>query len=193
MTSALLHRFRRVLACLVCIVAMPSLAAPVWEPDADDPLQQKAAAAIERLLSKHADAQKYLDESYAFAVYPGAVRAGLFVAGGYGNGLIVKEGKLAAHSKLWQLTYAIFAGGQYYSQFLFFRDKAAFDFFINDRLQFTGQAAIAFLHLGAAADPAFHPDIALVTQTRFGLEIELTPGTVYFTYRPVDASATSAP
>ena len=49
-------------------------------------------------------------------------------------------------------------------------------------------AAVAFLQLGVAADPSYSPDVALITQTRFGLEIELTPGMVYFTYRPVAPS-----
>jgi len=175
-------------AATLLLSDISALAAPVWTPDVDDPIQRKAAAAIERLVKKHPDAQKYFDESYAFAVYPGAVRAGLFVGGGYGNGIIVRERVLDARSKLWQFTYAVMAGGQYYSQFLFFKNRASFDFFLKDRLQFTGQAAVALLNVGAAADPSFHPDIALVTQTRFGLEIELTPGTVYFTYRPVVAS-----
>jgi len=177
------------LTCLISALLLmgsgSNVAAPDWEPDMDDPAQERALQAIERLKAKRPEAQRFFDESYAYAVYPGAVRAGMFFGAGYGKGIVIEQGKLVAHSRLWQLTYAVFAGGQFYSQFLFFRDKEALEAFAQGNLEFVGQAAVAFLNLGAAADPSFSPGVALVTQTRFGFELELTPGMAYFTYRPV--------
>lgn len=171
-------------ACLIH-VGNAQAAAPVWTPDSGDPLQVRAAKAIERAKTRNPEIQRYFDEAYAYAVYPGAVRGGFGVGLGYGSGVVIEQGRMVARSRLWQFTYAVLAGAQWYGQVLFFKDKAAFDEFKNGTLEFTGQAAVAILHLGAAADPSFSKGVALVTQTRLGLEIELTPGMVYFSYRPV--------
>lgn len=180
----------RILAWGLCVSLLlffgSAQADELWEPDLFEPLQRGAVTAIEKVKVRHPETQHYFDEAYAYAVYPSAVRAGMFMAGGYGKGVVIEQGRFAATTKLWQFTYAVFAGGQVYSQFLFFKTKEAFDAFASGELHFTGQAAVAFLHLGAAADPSYSPDVALVTQTRFGLEVELTPGTVYFSYLPLE-------
>lgn len=174
----------------MALVGNTFAASPQWEPDMNDPSQARAAEAIERFKKKDPDIQKYFDEAYAYAVYPGAIRGGMFLAFGYGgNGVVIEQGEMVAHSKLWQMSYAVFVGAQWYGQIVFFKDKEAFDEFKEGSLEFVGQAAIAFLHLGAAADPSFGKGVALVTQTRFGLELELTPGMVYFTYKPLAAPA----
>jgi len=183
---------RRIVAIIsslitACVIYAGSAqaAAPVWTPDSGDPVQASAAKAIERFKTRYPEIQRYFDEAYAYAVYPGAVRGGFGVGLGYGSGVVIEQGRMVARSRLWQFTYAVLAGAQWYGQILFFKDKAAFDEFKGGTLEFIGQAAVALLHLGAAADPSFSKGVALATQTRLGLEIELTPGMVYFSYRPV--------
>jgi len=171
----------------VCVIyaGNAQAAAPVWTPDSGDPVQARAAKAIERFKTQYPQLQRYFDEAYAYAVYPGAVRGGFGVGLGYGSGVVIEQGRMVARSRLWQFTYAVLAGAQWYGQILFFKDETAFNDFKDGTLEFVGQAAIALLNLGAAADPSFNKGVALATQTRLGLEIELTPGMVYFSYRPV--------
>ena len=172
------------MACVIC-AGYAQAAAPAWTPHSGDPVQASAAKAIERFKTRYPEIQRYFDEAYAYAVYPGAVRGGFGVGLGYGSGVVIEQGRMVARSRLWQFTYAVLAGAQWYGQILFFKDKGAFEEFKDGTLEFIGQAAVALFHLGAAADPSFSKGVALVTQTRLGLEIELTPGMVYFSYRPV--------
>lgn len=172
-----------------CLIAPLSYAETTNEEPAvqsGNKVGESASKAIARFKSKQKGIDRYFDEAYAYAIFPSVVRGGMFVGGAYGRGQVIEQGQLVGNTSIWQFMYGVLAGGEYYSEIIFFKDKAALDDYKKGNMEFLGQAGVAFVTLGAAATPAFNGGVAIFTMTRVGLLLEITPSGAMFTYRPIE-------
>ena len=67
--------------------------------------------------------QTFKDKAYGYAVYPKITKAGLVIGGAGGEGVVYKGGAVMGSSKLGQGTFGLQAGGQQYSEVIFFETK----------------------------------------------------------------------
>lgn len=88
-------------------------------------------------------------------------------------------------TRFWQFSSGIQAGAKNFSMFLFFKDKKALEDYKASKLQFLGQAGVAFLQAGAAGTPSYSEGVALVTLNRFGLIAEFSYSGAKFSYKPL--------
>src|SRR5215831_13011680 len=72
-------------------------------------------------LFKAAGASKeFFQNSYGYAVFPGIGKGGFIVGGAHGTGRVYEHGKYVGDSSVTQLSVGLQAGGQAYSQIIFF-------------------------------------------------------------------------
>src|SRR6185295_11126974 len=64
-------------------------------------------------------------KSHGYAVFPTIGKAGLVVGGAHGDGRVYEKGKYVGDTTLTQLSVGFQAGGEAYSEIIFFQDKAA--------------------------------------------------------------------
>ena len=93
----------------------------------------------------------FFGNSYGYAVFPTIGKAGLGVGGAYGNGRVYAGGKLAGDTKMTQLSIGWQAGGQAYSQIIFFEDKRSYDEFTSGNFEFSADASAVAITAGASA------------------------------------------
>ncbi len=91
----------------------------------------------------------YFDNSYGYAVFPTIGKGGLVVGGAHGSGHVYEQGKYIGNVSMNQVSVGFQAGGQAYSQIVFFADKRALDEFTNG--QFAFDAGIGAVAITAAA------------------------------------------
>jgi len=84
---------------------------------------------VAKLLEKDPGMQSFFDKAAGYAVFPSVGKGGFGVGGAHGKGLLKAGGKTIAVVTLNQLTIGFQAGGQAYSEFIFFKDQAALDNF----------------------------------------------------------------
>jgi lipid-binding SYLF domain-containing protein len=91
----------------------------------------------------------YFNDSYGYAVFPTIGKGGLVVGAAHGTGRVYEQGKFIGTTSMNQVSVGAQAGGQAYSQIVFFEDKRALDEFTSG--QFAFDAGVGAVAITAAA------------------------------------------
>lgn len=150
--------------------------ASAWDPDEVKELDEKAQQALKLFKEKDPKVQRFLDESTGYVVIPTVGKGGLGVGGARGKGLLYEAGAPSAVVTLTQITVGFQAGGQAYSEFLFFKDDAALANFKRGNYELGAQASAVAVTAGASADANFIGGVAIFTQDKGGLMYEASVG-----------------
>ena len=139
-------------------------------------VSDKSAEAIKEFKKTNEKIDKYFSSAYGYAVFPSIGKGGLGIGGATGNGTIYKGGAVVGDCKMTQLTIGFQAGGQSYSEVIFFQDKASFERFTADKFEFSAQATAVALTSGAAFDVDYRDGILVFTVVKGGLMYEASVG-----------------
>jgi len=103
-------------------------------------------------LFKHAgESAVFFKQSYAYAVFPTIGEGGLVVGGARGKGHVYVHDRLVGDTTMTQLSLGFQAGGQAYSQIIFFKDKQALDEFESGKFEFSAGAGATAITASASA------------------------------------------
>lgn len=94
----------------------------------------------------------FFSKSYGYALFPTIGKAGLVVGGAFGDGKVYVGGKYVGDATLTKLSVGFQAGGQAYSQIIFFENKQAFDRFTDHDFEFSAGASAVLITAGATAE-----------------------------------------
>jgi lipid-binding SYLF domain-containing protein len=137
-TSVVATSTRAFAAAVLAVLACTAIPAAPAQAAAED------CAATVQLFRKAGQSAKFFGKSYGYAVFPTIGKAGLGVGGAYGKGCVYAGGRQTGEASMTQLSLGFQAGGQAYSQIVFFRDKRAYDEFTSGNFEFgAGVGAIA--------------------------------------------------
>jgi len=78
----------------------------------------------------------FFDHCYGYAVFPTVGKGAWVVGGAHGRGRVYVHGAYVGDTTLNQVSVGFQAGGQAYSQIVFFEDKRAFDEFTHGDYEF---------------------------------------------------------
>lgn len=139
------RNFRALLPALVALVALAGCAALPSTAHADD-------YADTVLLFKNAgQSGTFFDKAYGYAVFPTVGKGGLVLGGARGKGRVYAQGKYTGDTTLTQVSVGFQAGGQAYSQIVFFEDERAYREFTSGEFGFgAGVSAVAITAAASA-------------------------------------------
>lgn len=103
------------------------------------------------LFKNAGESAAFFQNSYGYAVFPTIGKGGLVVGGARGTGRVYRQGTYAGDSTMTQVSVGLQAGGQAYSQILFFEDKRAFDEFTNGDFEFGADIGAVAITASASA------------------------------------------
>jgi lipid-binding SYLF domain-containing protein len=95
--------------------------------------------------------QPFFEDAYGYAVFPTIGKGGLGIGGAYGKGQVYRGGEVTGTSSLVKLSIGFQAGGQAFSEIIFFQDKRAYDEFTSGDFAFDAQASAVAITAGAQA------------------------------------------
>jgi lipid-binding SYLF domain-containing protein len=78
----------------------------------------------------------FFNNSYGYAVFPTVGKGGLVVGGAHGRGRVFVRGIYIGDTTMNQVSVGFQAGGQAYSQIIFFEDRRAFEEFTKRNFEF---------------------------------------------------------
>jgi len=92
-------------------------------PHKKEMLTKEAELSIQSF--KYADPQieRFFERAYGWAIFPTVGKGGFGIGGAYGEGLVYQKGKIIGRASLTQLSFGFQAGGQGYSEIIFFKDS----------------------------------------------------------------------
>lgn len=105
-----------------------------------------STAALFRNSNESAD---FFRKSYGYAVFPTIGKGGLGIGAAHGTGSVYQGGRRIGRVTMNQVSIGFQAGGQGYSQIIFFEDKHALDEFTSGNFEFS--ADIGAIAITAAA------------------------------------------
>ena len=150
--------------------------------------------------------QSYFENAYGYAVFPTVGKGGLGVGGAYGKGQVYRGGKVTGITKLMKVSIGFQAGGQAFSQIIFFKDKRAYDEFTSGQFAFDAQASAVAItagvqaqvgstgatagasagpKTGAQAETSYYKGMAIFVHAKGGLMYEAAIAGQKFSFEPL--------
>lgn len=144
--------------------------------------------------------EHFFAKSYGVVIFPTIGKGGLGIGGAHGEGFGFRQGKFDGTSKMTQVTIGFQAGGQAFSQVIFFEDEEAFNAFASGNFELGAQASAVALTAGANASAStagganagaeesqakkgYTDGMAIFTMAKGGLMYEASVGGQKFSYR----------
>ena len=147
--------------------------------------------------------QPFFKNAYGYAVFPTIGKGGFVIGGSYGKGQVYRGGKVTGETSLIKASIGFQAGGQAFSQIIFFEDKRAYDEFTGGDFEFDAAASAVAITAGvqgtagtqgatasATAGPAtgaqaetnYHKGMVVFTHAKGGLMFEAAIGGQKFSF-----------
>jgi lipid-binding SYLF domain-containing protein len=147
----------------------------------------------------------FFSKSYGYAVFPTIGKGGLVVGAAHGTGHVYAAGKYVGDTKMNQVSVGFQAGGQAYSEIIFFEDKRSFDEFTSGNFEFSADASAIVVTAAASGSAAttgatgsasggkkdastagsYHKGMAVFTIAKGGLMYEAALAGQKFKYKPL--------
>ena len=148
--------------------------------------------------------QPFFKNAYGYAVFPTIGKGGFIVGGAFGKGQVYQGGKVTGETSLVKASIGFQAGGQAFSQMIFFEDKRAYDEFTSGNFEFDATASAVAITAGveakagtegatasATAGPAtgaqaktnYHKGMVVFTHAKGGLMYEASIGGQKFSFK----------
>jgi lipid-binding SYLF domain-containing protein len=158
------------------------------------------------VFKKSPQVQPYFENAYGYAVFPTIGKGGLGIGGAYGKGQVYRGGKVTGTTKLMKVSVGFQAGGQAFSQMIFFQDKRAYDEFTSGQFAFDAQASAVAItagvqaqagstgatagasagpKTGAHAETSYYKGMAIFVHTKGGLMYEAAIAGQKFSFKPL--------
>jgi lipid-binding SYLF domain-containing protein len=102
------------------------------------------------LFKNAGESASFFSSCYGYAVFPTIGKGGLIVGGAHGKGHVYEKGKFIGNTSVTQISVGFQAGGQAYSEIIFFEDKRALDEFTKENFEFA--AGVSAVAITAAAN-----------------------------------------
>ena len=147
-----------------------------WDPDEGAEYHEKAQVALAEFIEKDPKIQSFIDKAAGYVVIPTVAKAGLGIGGARGKGVLYEGGEVTAVITLTQISFGFQAGGQAYSEFIFFEDAATLETFKRGNYELNAQASAVAVTAGASVDAEFNGGMAIFTQAKGGLMYEAAVG-----------------
>jgi lipid-binding SYLF domain-containing protein len=193
---------RRALGWLVAVVAALGVGLVMADPYSD----------TIGLFKNAGESATFFSKSYAYAVFPNVGKGAFVVGAGHGNGRVYVHGKYVGDTSITELSVGLQAGGQAYSQIVFFEDERAFKDFASGNFEFgAGVSAVAITaaasaqagSTGSAASASggkkdavavteYHKGYAVFTIVKGGAMAEASVAGQKFSYKPRDIKEAEA-
>jgi lipid-binding SYLF domain-containing protein len=146
----------------------------------------------------------YFGNSYGYAVLPTIGKGGLGIGAAHGSGHVYRHGRLIGHVTMNQISVGAQAGGEAYSEIIFFEDRRSLNEFTAGNFEFSGDVGATLItasasasvgttgeNSGASADKKvaetqgqYHGGMAVFTIAKGGLMYNATIEGQKFSYEP---------
>lgn len=160
-----------------------------------------------RVFSNAGESGRFFKTAYGYAIFPMIGKAGFVVGGAYGEGKVFVGDKHVGNTTMTQVSVGAQAGGQAYSQIIFFQHEQAFKDFTAGNFELGAQATAVVITAGASAEAntgggtsagisggrndaatasgGYRKGMAIFTVATGGLMFEASVGGQKFSYSPL--------
>ena len=163
-------------SALMAITLLSTSVFSNWDPDVEQEYDGKAKQTIKEMKAADPSLQTFFDDAAGYAVIPSVGKGGLGIGGAHGKGILYEGGEVKGMVSMTQLTIGFQAGGQVYSEIIFFKDETALKDFERGNYEMGAEASAVAVTEGASAQANYNSGVAIFTQVKGGLMAAATVG-----------------
>jgi lipid-binding SYLF domain-containing protein len=161
------------------------------------------------LFKNAGESSNFLSSSYGYAAFPTIGKGGLGIGGAHGKGHVYQAGNYVGDTSMTQVSVGLQAGGEEYSEIIFFQNQEAFDKFTSGRFALSANASAIAITAGASASAStegsgagasggkkdaktaggYQDGVAVFTIAKGGLMYEASVAGQKFSYKALTARA----
>lgn len=149
----------------------------------DQRIVEDATDAKAAFLEDDPDMEGFFDSSYGYIILPNVGKGGFGIGGAAGNGVAYEGGVNIGFAKMTQVTIGFQAGGQSYSEVVFFEDQESFDRFKDSKVEMSAQVSAVAAASGDSLNAKYVDGVAVFTRIKGGLMYEASVGGQQFKFR----------
>ena len=139
--------------------------------------------AKEAFLKADPSMENLFKHASGYAIFPNVGKGAAGIGGAAGKGAVYEKGMPVGTAQMTQVTVGAQAGGQAYREIIFFENKEAVDRFMQNKVEFSGQASAIAVKAGASANANYRNGVVVFSQEKGGLMLEASLGGQKFTYK----------
>ena len=143
-------------------------------------------AAKAEFLRQDQSLKQLFDSASGYVLFPSVAKGGLGVGAARGTGQLYEKGndKPQGQATMTQVTVGFQAGGQAYSELIFFQDQTSLDNFKKGNFEFSAQVSAVAVTAGAGKNARYENGVIVLTMAKGGLMYEASVGGQKFDYTP---------
>ena len=153
---------------------------------ASEDLRSESQQALAHFLKVDAGLQKFVDESAGYAVFPNVGKGGLIVGGARGKGIVYEKGRAVGQATMTQASIGAQAGGQSFSEIIFFENSDALRDFKAGRFEMSAEVSAVVAAEGASKTARYKHGVAVFTLPKKGLMVQASIGGQKFKFEPLE-------
>ena len=138
---------KHALSKLLVLATAALFSASSFAGDDDNKKYQEALAKFK----ENPTVSQFFGKSYGYALFATIGKGGFGIGGAHGKGRVFKSGAHTGNTKMTQVTIGFQAGGQAFSQIIFFENQEAYDKFTTGKFEFGAQASAIAIQASANA------------------------------------------
>lgn len=168
---------------LLLVFTLFSVVAFAQDEEKDEKIMDDSEDAKAAFLKDDPGLADFFADSYGYIILPNVGKGAWGVGAAAGNGVAFENGKHIGFARMTQLTIGFQAGGQAYSEVVFFETKEAFDRFKEGKIEMSAQVSAVAAASGASVNAKYNEGVLVFTRTKKGLMYEASVGGQQFKFR----------
>jgi lipid-binding SYLF domain-containing protein len=148
-------------------------------------METKVKEAKAEFLKQDDTLKGLFDKASGYVIFPSVAKGALGIGAARGKGQLFDKGKdkPAGQATLTQVTIGFQAGGQEYSELIFFEDQTSLDNFKKGNFEFSAQVSAVAVTAGVGKNAKYEKGVMVLTLAKGGLMYEASVGGQKFKYK----------
>lgn len=170
----------RNMALAVSVMAVLS----TFNVQAAEDLRAQSKQAIDDFKRADPSIATFFANSAGFAVFPDVGKGGFIVGGARGKGIVYEKGNPIGRATMTQASIGAQAGGQTFSQVIFFETPGALSDFKTGKFEMSADISAVAASEGASKSAKYKQGVAVFTLSKRGLMVQASVGGQKFKFEP---------
>ncbi|MCM4166138.1 hypothetical protein KCTC52924_03058 [Arenibacter antarcticus] len=128
----------------------------------------------------------FFSNASGYVIFPNVGEGAFIVGGASGNGAVYQNGSVVGMADLKKLDIGLQAGGQTFTEIIFFETEDALNHFKQGEYEFSAEAKAIALEKGVAAKSNYNDGVVVFVLPKKGLMADLSVGGQKFSYAPIN-------
>jgi len=172
---------KQLLSIIALLFFLTGMMSPSWAWN--EKAAEEANLTLHDFISTDPTINAFFEKAYGYAVFPTIGKGGLIIGAAHGEGIVYKRGQHSGTTTMSQISVGLQAGGQTYSEVIFFENKKNYEYFISGNFEFGGEVSAVVAKKGVAAKTQYSKGIAIFVHTKTGLMAEASISGQKFSFK----------